>query len=216
MINEAELLFQMGSIMLLAFIAATLAGKLNQSVMIGYIIIGALIGPKMSLEIFGFEYHGLITDTSIIELLSYVGLVMLMFFVGLEFSFTKLKKTRTPAIILAVIDTRAGLFVGFIFASFLGWPLIDSIFLAGVLAMSSTSIAMKILFDLKRMSSPEVEFLIGLVVVETFIALLILTVASGMTVEPAANPVGYGQLIIGIVAFYGFFVWMAIWAAPRR
>ena len=215
MMNEAELLFQLGSIMLLAFIAATLAGKLNQSVMIGYIIIGAFIGPKMSLEVFGFEYHGLITDTSFIEILSYIGLVMLMFFVGLEFSFTKLKKTRTPAIILAVIDTSVGLFVGFLFASYLGWPLIDSIFLAGVIAMSSTSIAMKVLFDLKRMSSPEVEFLIGLVVVETFIAMVILAVASGMIVQPSANPMGYGQLLFGIVAFYVFFVWMAMYAVPR-
>lgn len=215
MVTEAELMFQLGAIMLLAFIAATMAGKLNQSVMIGYIIIGVFIGPKISIEMFGLEYNGLITDTSFIEIMSSIGLVMLMFFVGLEFSFTKLKKTRTPAIILAVIDTSVGLFVGFVFASFLGWPLIDSLFLAGVVAMSSTSIAMKVLFDLKRMSSPEVEFLIGLVVVETFIAMVILAIASGMIVEPAANPVGYGQLIIGIVAFYGFFVWMAMWAVPR-
>src|SRR4030042_399626 len=216
MVSEAELLFQLGAIMLLAFIAATMAGKLNQSVMIGYIIIGAFIGPKISFEVLGFEYTGLVKDTTFIEVMSQIGLVMLMFFVGLEFSFTKLKRTRTPAIILAIIDTSVGLFVGFLLASYLGWPLIDSIFLAGVIAMSSTSIAMKVLFDLKRMSSPEVEFLIGLVVVETFIAMVILAIASGMIVEPAANPVGYGQLIIGIVAFYGFFVWMAIWAAPRR
>jgi len=215
MMSDAELLFQLGSIMLLAFIAASLAGKMNQSVMIGYIIIGAFIGPKMSFEIFGVQYHGLIRDTTFIEVLSSIGLVMLMFFVGLEFSFTKLKKTRTPAIVLAVIDTSVGLFVGFLFASYLGWPLIDSIFLAGVIAMSSTSIAMKILFDLKRMSSPEVEFLIGLVVVETFIAMVILAVASGMIVQPNSNPAGYGQLLIGIAAFYGFFVWMAMWAIPR-
>jgi CPA2 family monovalent cation:H+ antiporter-2 len=215
MMSDAELLFQLGSIMLLAFIAASLAGKMNQSVMIGYIIIGAFIGPKMSFEIFGVQYHGLIKDTTFIEVLSSIGLVMLMFFVGLEFSFTKLKKTRTPAVILAVIDTSIGLFVGFLFASYLGWPLIDSIFLAGVIAMSSTSIAMKILFDLKRMSSPEVEFLIGLVVVETFIAMVILAVASGMIVQPNSNPAGYGQLLLGIAAFYGFFVWMAMWAIPR-
>jgi CPA2 family monovalent cation:H+ antiporter-2 len=215
MMSDAELLFQLGFIMLLAFIAASLAGKMNQSVMIGYIIIGAFIGPKMSFEIFGVQYHGLIRDTTIIEVLSSIGLVMLMFFVGLEFSFTKLKKTRTPAIVLAVIDTSVGLFVGFLFATYLGWPLIDSIFLAGVIAMSSTSIAMKVLFDLKRMSSPEVEFLIGLVVVETFIAMVILAVASGMIVQPNSNPVGYGQLLIGIAAFYGFFVWMAMWAIPQ-
>lgn len=215
MISEAELLFELGAIMLLAFIAATIAGKVNQSVMIGYILIGVFIGPKMSIQLFGFSYHGLVTDTSLIEVLSFVGLIMLMFFVGLEFSFSKLKKTRTPAIILAVIDTSVGLFVGFVFASFLGWPLIDSIFLAGVVAMSSTSIAMKILFDLKRMSSPEVEFLIGLVVVETFIAMLILTVASGMIVRPDASPMAFGQLILGMVAFYAFFIWVAMWAVPR-
>jgi len=215
MVSDAELMFQLGAIMLLAFIAATLAGRLNQSVMVGYIVIGVLIGPKMSIELFGIQYNGLITDTGFIDMLSSIGLIMLMFFVGLEFSFTKLKKTRRPAIILAIIDISVGLFVGFLFASYLGWPLLDSLFLAGVVAMSSTSIAMKVLFDLKRMSSPEVEFLIGLVVVETFIAMVILAVASGMIVDPAASPAGYGQLILGIVAFYGFFVWMAMWAVPR-
>jgi len=215
MISDPEILFQLGAIMLLAFIAATVAGKVSQSVMIGYIVIGILIGPKISIELFGMEYHGLISDMTLIGILSFVGLVMLMFFVGLEFSFSKLKKTRTPAIILAVIDTSVGLFVGFTFASFLGWPLIDSIFLAGVIAMSSTSIAMKILFDLKRMSSPEVEFLIGLVVVETFIAMLILSVTSGMIVQPDADPMAYGRLLLGMAAFYGFFVWIAMWAIPR-
>ena len=215
MVTEAELLFQLGAILLLAFMAASLAGRANQSVMVGYIVIGILIGPKMSFELLGVEYNGLITDTSLVEILSFVGLIMLMFFVGLEFSFSKLKKTKTPAIILAIIDTSIGLFVGFVFASYLGWPLIDSIFLAGVIAMSSTSIAMKILFDLKRMSSPEVEFLIGLVVVETFIAMLILAVASGMVIEPETNAVAYGQLLLGMAAFYGFFVWVAMWAVPR-
>jgi CPA2 family monovalent cation:H+ antiporter-2 len=215
MVTEAQLLFQLGAILLLAFLAASLAGRAKQSVMIGYILIGILIGPKMSIDLFGVEYNGLITDTSLVDMLSFVGLIMLMFFVGLEFSFSKLKKTRKPAVILAVIDTSIGLFVGFVFASFLGWPLIDSIFLAGVIAMSSTSVAMKILFDLKRMSSPEVEFLIGLVVVETFIAMLILAVASGMIIEPETNAVAYGQLLLGMVAFYGFFVWVAMWAVPR-
>lgn len=215
MISETELMFQLGAIMLLAFIAATMAGKMKQSVMIGYIIIGVFIGPKISIELFGVHYHGLVGDMSLILMLSQVGLVMLMFFVGLEFSFSKLKKTRTPAIILAVIDTSVGLFVGFLFASLLGWPLIDSIFLAGVIAMSSTSIAMKVLFDLKRMSSPEVEFLIGLVVVETFIAMVILAVASGMIVQPGANVGGYGQLLLSIAGFYAFFVWLAMWAVPK-
>lgn len=201
--------------MLLAFIAATMARKLNQTVMIGYIIIGIFIGPKISISVFGANYHGLIGDTTFIDMMSNMGLIMLMFFVGLEFSFTKLKKTRTPAIILAIIDTSVGLFVGFTFAAYLGWPLIDSIFLAGVVAMSSTSIAMKVLIDLKRMSSPEVEFLIGLVVVETFIAMVILAVASGMIVRPGADPMNYGRLLIGIVAFYAFFVWVAMWAVPR-
>jgi CPA2 family monovalent cation:H+ antiporter-2 len=105
MITESELMFQLGAIMLLAFIAASLASKTSQSVMIGYIVIGVVIGPNISVTIFGHEYSGLIRDMSLVQLLSSIGLVMLMFFVGLEFSFSKLKKVRTPAIILAVIDT---------------------------------------------------------------------------------------------------------------
>src|SRR4030067_43839 len=147
MVSEAELMFQLGAIMLLAFIAATMAGKLNQSVMIGYIIIGAFIGPKISFEVFGIEYTGLVRDTTLIEAMA--------------------------------------------------------------------QISLRVLSDLKRMSSPEVDFLIGLVVVETFIAMTILAVASGMVLQPTANPAGYGQLIVGIAAFYGFFVWMAVWAVPR-
>jgi len=215
MISEAELMFQLGAIMLLAFIAATMAGKLNQSVMMGYIVIGILIGPKIDVNLFGVQYHGLVSETTFVQMLSQIGLVMLMFFVGLEFSFSKLKKTRTPAIILAIIDTSVGLFIGFVFASYLGWPLIDSIFLAGVVAMSSASITMKVLFDLKRMSSPEVEFLIGLVVVETFIAMVILAVASGMVVQSAPDVLNYGKLILSIAAFYAFFVWIAMWAVPK-
>ena len=215
MISESELIFQLGAIMLLAFMAATMARRLNQTVMIGYIIIGVLIGPKISISVFGFDYHGFIGDMTFVNMLSNMGLIMLMFFVGLEFSFTKLKKTRTPAVILAVIDVSVGLFVGFLFASFLGWPLIDSIFLAGVISMSSTSIAMKVLFDLKRMSSPEVEFLIGLVVVETFIAMLILAVASGMIVNPGASPMSFGRLLLGMGAFFAFFVWVAVWGVPK-
>jgi len=215
MISEAELMFQLGAIMLLAFMAATMAGKLNQTVMIGYIVIGVLIGPNIDINLFGVSYHGIVNETSFVEMLSQIGLIMLMFFVGLEFSFSKLKRVRTPAIILAILDVGIGLFIGFMFASYLGWPLIDSIFLAGVVSMSSTSIAMKVLFDLKRMSSPEVEFLIGLVVVETFIAMLILSVASGMIVQPALDPLNYGKLIIGMAAFFGFFVWIAMWAVPR-
>ena len=208
-------MFQLGAIMLLAFIAATMVGKVNQSVMMGYVVIGILIGPKMNLNLFGVEYHGLVSETNFVEMLSQIGLVMLMFFVGLEFSFSKLKKTRTPAIILAIIDTSVGLFIGFLFASYLGWRLIDSIFLAGVVAMSSASIAMKVLFDLKRISSPEVEFLIGLVVVETFIAMVILAIASGMIIQPNSNVLNYGKLILSIAAFYAFFVWIAMWAVPR-
>src|SRR4030065_571661 len=110
MISESELMFQVGASMLLAFIAATMARKLNQTVMIGYIIIGIFIGPKISIEVFGHSYHGLIGDMTFIDVLSNMGLIMLMFFVGLEFSFTKLKKTRTPALILGALDTSIGLF----------------------------------------------------------------------------------------------------------
>ncbi len=215
MISESELMFQMGAIMLLAFIGAAAASKVNQSVMIGYILVGILIGPFMHFSLFGIQYNGIIQDTSLITAMSKIGLVLLLFFVGLEFSFSRLKKTRTPAFLLAFINISLNMFFGFVIGQMFGWPLIDTFFLAGVLAMNSTAIAAKSLLDMKRMSNPESELILAFEVLGTFIAMVMLSIGSSLATTGSRQPEDLWQMLIGMLIFYSFFVVIAIWLVPR-
>ena len=80
----------------MAFIGAMIATKAKQSVILGYIIAGALIGPFMYVQIGPFVYTGVVHETGLIDLFSQLGLILLIFFVGLEFSIDKIKAGQGP------------------------------------------------------------------------------------------------------------------------
>jgi len=218
MVATQDVMLDVGIIMLIAFIGAALATRAKQSVIIGYIVAGILIGPSMHLDILGFQYNGMIGDLSFISYMSNIGLILLMFFVGLEFSFSKLKKTKGPAILLATINTVVDMFVGIMIGMALGWPLVDTVFLAGVVAMGSAAITGKSLMELQRFSSPETEFLLGMVVVEDFISMVLLTVVGGLMIKGGGVGLGSSNMIgllVGVGAFYAFFIFLAIVVIPR-
>ncbi|MFA5313967.1 MAG: cation:proton antiporter, partial [Methanomassiliicoccales archaeon] len=214
--DASNLIFDIGVMMIVAFIGAALAKKAKQSVILGYILAGILIGPYIAFEMFGLRYDGLVHDTEFISTLSTFGLILLMFFVGLEFSFNKLKRTRSPAVIVALINTGLDMFMGIIIGYLLGWPIVDTVFLAGVFAMGSAAITGKSLLEMQRMSAPETEFLLGILVVEDFVSMVIMTIAGGLIFKTGAvDPLSMTQLIVGIVAFYAFFIILAIFIIPR-
>jgi len=215
MIATDGLMFEVGIIMLIAFIGAAVASKAKQSVILGYILAGMFIGPFISVELFGYTYNGLVHDTGFIEMLSSMGLTLLMFFVGLGFSMTKLKKTRAPAIILALMDVGLGMFLGILIGFALGWPIIDTVFLAGVISMSSVAITGKALEEMQRTSSPETEYLMGTVIVESFLSMVLLTIVGGLMFKSDADDMNMTRLIVGILAFYAFFIFLAIVVVPR-
>jgi len=215
MIATDGLMLEVGIIMLIAFIGAAVASKAKQSVILGYILAGMLIGPYISVELFGYTYNGLVHDTSFIEMLSSLGLTLLMFFVGLGFSMTKLKKTKAPAIILALMDVGLGMFLGILIGFALGWPIIDTVFLAGVISMSSVAITGKALEEMQRTSSPETEYLLGTVIVESFLSMVLLTIVGGLMFKSDAGGMNMTRLIVGILAFYAFFIFLAIVVVPR-
>ncbi len=213
--ESGVILFQLGMVMLLAFLGAFIASKLNQSVIIGYILAGILIGPHIVLNFWKINYTGLVHDTVFIDELSHIGLVLLLFFVGLDFSISKLKKTKTPATLLAIINLGFNMICGFLIGTILGWPLIDTLFLTGVVAMSSASITAKTLMELERLANPETEFLLGMVIIQDFLSMLLLTVAGGLMVNSDTAGSSMTWLILGIILFYLFFAFLAIVVIPR-
>src|SRR5881396_1800291 len=207
-------MFDVGVIASVGFIGAALASRVRIPIIIGYIIAGILIGPNIHLRIFGTSYDGILADSAFLQSISQLGLVLLLFFVGLEFSITKLMKTKEAAAILAVTNLAVNFFAGFVIGAWLGWPVIDTIFMAGVIGMSSSAIAAKSLIDLKRLGNRETEFILGMVILESFLAMFILTLANGM-ILPAEGPVNIGGLFAGVGLFIGFFALLAAVVVPR-
>jgi monovalent cation:H+ antiporter-2, CPA2 family len=212
--TDVELLIEIGTILLVAFIGATIATKLKQSVILGYIIAGAVIGPYMYINLGPIVYTGVVHETELIDLFSQLGLILLIFFVGLEFSIDKIKRVKGPAVVLSLIDVGLNLFTGFLLAAWLGWGLVDSIFLAAVLSMSCSAVAMKTLIELGRLEKPETEFMLGMIIMEEFISMLFLTLVGGLLLKTGASfsPTG---MIIGMVAFFAFFAVMAAVVIPQ-
>src|SRR2546425_2521591 len=114
----------------------------------------------------------------------------------------------------APMTNPANMFTGFVIGAWLGWPLIDTIFMAGVISMSSSAITAKSLIDLKRLGNAETEFLLGMVILESFLAMFLLTLVNGMIV-PSDTPVNVGLLFGGVGLFIGFFALLAAVVVPR-
>src|SRR5881409_1338579 len=209
MVEATSIMFDVGVIATMGFIGAAFASRARVPIIIGYIIAGMLIGPNIHLRLFGWSYDGILADSVFLQSISQLGLVLLLFFVGLEFSITKLMRTKEAAAVLAVTNLAVNMFAGFVIGTWLGWPLIDTIFMAGVISMSSSAITAKSLIDLKRLGNAETEFLLGMVILESFLAMFLLTLVNGMIV-PSDTPVNVGVLFGGVGLFIGFFVLLAL------
>ncbi len=215
MAETTALMFEVGMIMLVAFMGAAIASRFRMSVIIGYIVAGILIGPHFRFDLAGVSYQGIITDSAFIQDLSRIGLILLLFFVGLEFSIETLKRTKQAAVVLALVNLGVNMFAGFVLGTYLGWPLIDTIFLAGVVSMSSSAITAKSLIELRRLSNNETEFLLGMVILESFMAMFLLTLVNGLVISSDPAPISPAHLFLGVALFIGFFAFLALVVIPR-
>ncbi|MDW5561589.1 MAG: cation:proton antiporter [Methanomassiliicoccus sp.] len=212
--TESNIMLEVGVIMFVAFLGAALASRTKQSVVLGYILAGILIGPFMRIDILGFQYHGVIADSELITLISDLGIVLLMFFVGLEFSISKLRKVERPAIILSLVNIGVNLFTGILLGTALGWPLLDTVFLSAVIAMSCAAVAMKSIIELGRLNAPETDFLLGVMVVEDFISAVFLAAIGGLMVKTSADT-SMTSFLVGAAIFVAFFAVLALVVIPR-
>lgn len=167
-------------ILVTAGITTLLFKWLKQPVVLGYIIAGFLIGPY-------FEWFPVITDHSSVETWSEIGMVFLLFAIGLEFSFKKLKKVGGTVGITALTELVTMCVVGFFLGKLLGWSKMDSIFLGAMLSISSTTIIAKAFEDMKLNREKFSENVIGELVVEDLEAVLIMVILSTLSVSQSFN-----------------------------
>ena len=175
-----ELFSDLALILVTAGVTTVLFKWMKQPLVLGYIIAGLLIGPY-------FPWFPVINDHHSVETWSEIGMVFLLFAIGLEFSFKKLKKQAGTVGITALTELVSMCIIGFALGKVMGWSQMDSIFLGAMLSMSSTTIIAKAFDDLKMKGERFTGSVIGVLVVEDLAAILMMVVLSTMAVSAALD-----------------------------
>ncbi len=165
LIVDLALILSAGGVVTLIF------KKLKQPLVLGYILAGFLISPH-------FDLLPTVRETSNINIWSEIGVIFLLFSLGLEFSFKKLGKVGGAASITALVEIIGVGFFGFVIGSILGWKTMDSLFLGGMLAMSSTTIIIRAFDELGLKTEKFVGVVFGTLIVEDLIAIIMMVLLS--------------------------------------
>lgn len=195
------LIADLALILISASIITLLFKWLKQPLVLGYIIAGLLAGPYINI----FPTVG---DIENINIWAEIGVVFLLFALGLEFSFKKLMNVGSTAIITAITEVISMLIIGYLVGQLLGWGTMNSIFLGGMLSMSSTTIIIKAFNDLGLRNQRFTSIVFGTLVVEDLIAILMMVLLSTMAVSQGS--VGEDMLIGVLKVAFFLILWFLI------
>lgn len=176
MLHLPVLITDLGLILGAAGVTTLLFKKIKQPLVLGYILAGLLVGPHI-------HFLPTVTDNESIHIWAEIGVIFLLFSLGLEFSFKKLVKVGGSASITAVVEVVFMLTIGFAAGQIMGWSLMDSIFLGGILSVSSTTIIIRAFEELGVKHKKFAGLVFGVLIVEDLVAILLLVLLSTLAVS---------------------------------
>ncbi|MDN3587197.1 cation:proton antiporter [Pedobacter aquatilis] len=176
MIHLPDLIADLGLILAAAGIITLLFKKIKQPLVLGYILAGLIVGPH-------FKFLPTVTDQKSITIWAEIGVIFLLFSLGLEFSFKKLVKVGGSSSITAIVEVIFMLLIGYAAGSLMGWSTMDSIFLGGILSVSSTTIIIRAFEELGVKHKKFAGLVFGVLIVEDLVAILLLVLLSTLAVS---------------------------------
>lgn len=165
--HQTVLIEDLAVVLCIAAIVIVLFQKIKQPIVLGYLIAGIIIGPYT-------PPFSLIDDEAEIRLLAQLGVIFLMFSLGLEFTFNKLTRLGFAAIIIGVFEVFFMLMIGFFAGQLIGWSSYENLLLGAALSISSTTIIIKALEEYKLKNFSFSELMIGVLLIEDLLAILLL------------------------------------------
>ena len=193
-----ELISDLAIILLTGGIVTLIFRKLNQPLVLGYILAGFLIGPYM-------PFFFTVADSVSIKTWSEIGVIILMFGLGLEFNLHKLISVGGTGVITALVEVAGMLLLGYGVGQTLGWSSMDSIFLGGMLSMSSTTIIIKAFDDLNVRKERFAQLVFGTLVIEDIAGIFMMIILSTISV---GQSVSGGELAIKLLMLV---LYLALW-----
>ena len=193
--SELNLVADLAVILIAAGIFTVISRALKQPPILGYIIAGLLVSPHLGLL-------PAISSVESVEQWSEIGIIFLLFALGLEFSFKKLLKVGSSALITAGTNCIGMFMVGLTVGSVLGWSTMESLFLGGMMSMSSSSVIIKAFDDLGLKKKPYAPLVFGSLIVQDLIAVVLMVLLSTLAVS---NKFSGGEMVWNL-AKLAFFI----------
>lgn len=201
------LISDLAVILISAGLVTLLFKWLKQPVVLGYIVAGILAGPAV-------EEIPTVTDVESIRIWADIGVVFLLFALGLEFSFKKLMKVGGTAVIGAVTVVIGMMTAGYITGLSLGWGHMNSLFLGGMLSMSSTTIIFKAFDDMELRNQRFAGVVFGVLVVEDLFAVLLMVLLSTLAVSKHVEGMELLDSVVKLGVFLLFSFVVGIYLIP--
>lgn len=206
MLNAHAFIEALAIVLGVAAVTTVLFQKLRQPVVLGYILAGFIVGPNVPIPV--------VADRQIVQTLLELGVILLMFSLGLEFSLGKLVKLGPTVSLTAVLQSSLMVWLGFVTGQSFGWTTIESLFTGAIIAISSTTIIAKA-FDEQGVRGRLRELVVGVLIVEDLIAILLMAtltaIASGTGLSAATMAATTGRL----AAFLAGLVVVGLLVVPR-
>lgn len=201
------LISDLAVILISAGLVTLLFKKLKQPVVLGYIVAGILAGPSIK-EI------PTVSDAESIRIWADIGVIFLLFALGLDFSFKKLMKVGGTAVIGAVTIVIGMMTLGYITGLSLGWGHMNSLFLGGMLSMSSTTIIFKAFDDMGLRNQRFAGIVFGILVVEDLFAVLLMVLLSTLAVSKHVEGIELLNSVVKLGVFLLFCFVIGIYLLP--
>lgn len=202
-----KIVYDLALILVLAGAVTLIFKRLKQPLVLGYIVAGFLAGPHM-------PYMPTVSDEGSIDTWANIGVIFLMFTLGIEFSFKKIMKMGVSPIIAAVTIISAMSLLGSMVGHAFGWGRMDSLFLGGMLAMSSTTIIYKAFDDMGLRSQSFASGVMSVLVLEDILGILLMVILSTLAVSKEFDGITVLDSLMRLLFYLALLFLVGVFVVP--
>jgi CPA2 family monovalent cation:H+ antiporter-2 len=180
--------------------------RLHQPVVLGYLLAGIVIGPHTPIPLFVDQHSS--------ETLAELGVILLMFSLGLEFSLRRLLRSGATALAVGVIQSSIMLWLGYVTGQLFGWTALESLYAGAVIAISSTTIIVKAFAD-QRVTGRVTDIVFGVLIVEDIIAIFLIAVLTALSTGADLSLAALAATAVRLAAFLVALLVVGLLLLPR-
>ena len=204
--SPANFIFDFAIVLCVAAVTGLASRLLGQPSLLGYLLAGVVIGPYTPIPLFA--------DVQRVHAMSEFGVVLVMFSVGLEFSFARFIRVVPRSGLLALVEISAMAWAGYVLGQSLGWTAIESLFLGGALSISSTMVVAKVFEDSPPQENVR-ELVLGALVIQDIVAIALLAIFTALAAGLSVSAEGLGRTIFDLALFLALLVGGGLVLVPR-